>query len=185
MIFCKKLLLLEQLCSHISCFSQLPFLQAPALQSQSLFSFFSRFFPQFRRLYSVSRYLYLLFYVPNDIGRDIQSCPRGIHLLLPLYLVSNLIPASAFLQTLLDSNDAVFTDVSCNHLPKGFVQYIKPSLSHFGRYLGYLTNILAATSYEESTFAHIITLHLAFRPSVCQSLEFIQFNANFYHTKHF
>lgn len=32
-------------------FSQLPFLQFPALQSQSLFSFFSRFYPQFSRLF--------------------------------------------------------------------------------------------------------------------------------------
>lgn len=60
-------------------------------------------------------------------------------------------------------------------------QYIKPPLW----FLGYLTNILAATSCDESTFAHIIALHLAFIPSVCQSFGFIWFNASFYHTKHF
>lgn len=184
-IFCKTLVLLEQLCVH-ELFSQLPFLQVPVLQSQSLFPFFSIFFPQFSRLYSVSRDLYLLFNILNEIERDMRSCSWSIHQFLPIHLVSSLTLASRSLQTLLNSTSAALTDVSCNHLPKGFVQISALNhLSYFSRYLGYLTSILAATSYEESTFAHIITLHLAFRPSVCQSLEFIQFNVNFYHTKHF
>jgi len=64
--------------------------------------------------------------------------------LLPLHLVSNPTPASASLQTLLDSTDTVFTHVYCNHLPKGFAQF--STLNHLS-YISAGMLVISPTSW--------------------------------------
>lgn len=162
----------------------MPFLQPPVLQSQSLLSFFNGFI----FLNSSVCILWIDFYNlavhfcsqwpwQGYRSLSIYSCPFTCFPVLFNHLLLYRLPWISLLLYLL-MTPAISP---WRHYTN---QLVKPSHSLFNRYLDCFTNIFAAT-YEESTFAYIITLHLAFRPSVFQSLEFIHFIANFYLTTHF